>query len=814
MRYIARFFVIMTFLLTSHLYASIGKVSLLKGEAFVQRGADKLSLQNGTNLEEQDVITTSKNTQIQLIFEDKTVITLGGDSRFKIKEYFNDAVEPKAKFKFEKGAFKSITGQIGKIAPENFILETKTATIGIRGTIMAGTVDMGPLIQNPPTPQGNPDNDVPPQGGSAGDSIFCLSGASAVSSNGSQVLLNAGQKTSTFAGTGPTAPSPITSADLAGLYQGLGAGPDSGSGPGPGAGGGGAGASTSQAGFTKTPELLSSVEQSHSEDTTYQNLQNLATTRSLTGFGTSMYYLDGQQYSIGDTVNLILANESVASGTISLSREPSPEPLTMNANTLNISTVDPNSDYLYWGTWTSMQMDSGSTLQASNDNNWVAGTKAVSAANYITTLQNDITRTPILTYTGNVIGNTYDSNGLSSSILIDTYNKVLLQFNLGTSNPIDETNSLITFSSNGDFWSLKLISSYLENGLFSASFNSVNSSVNEVNNVSGSLSGMFYGPSANAAGGVFQALDYYGNTALGVFKTIKESSFYYPENFTPSLATETNPAGSVNFTGFATSEYILSGVHYTSSSDTLSLDFDNLLTYGTISLAGRNDQFSLYREIEDDNTLTYIDRNNFVIKDFDAGKGWMQTDSTNYTNDYVSWGYWAVNSTDNSQLTNNINYWVGGDEANASLAAEHIAALITNTQITTSYTYNGHSIGYVQDATTQARDMIDPTTNNAVVLNFDFGGGAGSLKNTSYIKFQTTDTQKVWQINPSGLIPTDGTQFSVTNANTLKVNDIIQNSSTSVVNGKFYGDVAQAIGGTFNAATSTATAVGVFKAVR
>ncbi|MBV5330902.1 FecR domain-containing protein, partial [bacterium] len=97
-----------------------------------------ITLANGTALEQHDVITTKTNSQVQLTFEDKTIITLGSESILDIKEYLNDAQDPKAKFKFNQGTFKSITGQIGKKAPENFNLETKTATIGIRGTTVAG----------------------------------------------------------------------------------------------------------------------------------------------------------------------------------------------------------------------------------------------------------------------------------------------------------------------------------------------------------------------------------------------------------------------------------------------------------------------------------------------------------------------------------------------------------------------------------------------------------------------------------------------------------------------------------------------------
>lgn len=105
-----------TLLLSSTLLASVGKVSLLKGEASLERNALLSALRNGATLKEKDIIKTSKEAQIQLIFDDKTVITLGSESEFKIEEYLSDASNSKAKFKFNQGVFKTITGSIGKNA--------------------------------------------------------------------------------------------------------------------------------------------------------------------------------------------------------------------------------------------------------------------------------------------------------------------------------------------------------------------------------------------------------------------------------------------------------------------------------------------------------------------------------------------------------------------------------------------------------------------------------------------------------------------------------------------------------------------------
>jgi hypothetical protein len=72
--------ILMCLILSTPVWAAIGKVSLLKGEAIANRDQKIVSLASGAALEEHDIITTRANSQIQLTFEDKTVITLGSES--------------------------------------------------------------------------------------------------------------------------------------------------------------------------------------------------------------------------------------------------------------------------------------------------------------------------------------------------------------------------------------------------------------------------------------------------------------------------------------------------------------------------------------------------------------------------------------------------------------------------------------------------------------------------------------------------------------------------------------------------------------
>ena len=62
-----RFMLVSLILLSTTLWAGVGKVALLKGEATLERGVQKLALQNGTALEEKDIIKTSSKIKVLFI---------------------------------------------------------------------------------------------------------------------------------------------------------------------------------------------------------------------------------------------------------------------------------------------------------------------------------------------------------------------------------------------------------------------------------------------------------------------------------------------------------------------------------------------------------------------------------------------------------------------------------------------------------------------------------------------------------------------------------------------------------------------------
>ena len=122
-------------------FANIGKIVALKGTALLLTQNSEVQIKVGTILSQKDVIKTNKNSKLQILFEDQTIISLGPKSHFKIDSYFfNKKKESKATFSMLSGTFRTITGKIGKIAPRNFKLKTKSTSIGIRGTQIVANI--------------------------------------------------------------------------------------------------------------------------------------------------------------------------------------------------------------------------------------------------------------------------------------------------------------------------------------------------------------------------------------------------------------------------------------------------------------------------------------------------------------------------------------------------------------------------------------------------------------------------------------------------------------------------------------------------
>lgn len=114
----------------------IGMVVSLRGKGRIT-SADgaKRALKMGAPIYVGDRIDTGLGAYTQVTFKDRSKIALHGSSDFKVDSYayqLNGEVQYKSSV--DNGMLSFMAGQIGKIAPQNFKVETATAVVGIRGT--------------------------------------------------------------------------------------------------------------------------------------------------------------------------------------------------------------------------------------------------------------------------------------------------------------------------------------------------------------------------------------------------------------------------------------------------------------------------------------------------------------------------------------------------------------------------------------------------------------------------------------------------------------------------------------------------------
>jgi len=120
------------------LFASVGKITALKGEVYIERNGALNFAKVGAKLELKDKVVTKERSKALLLFNDQTSITVGKNASMAVEKFVFDtnvASNNQANFKFGQGVFRTITGKIGKLNKSKFQIKTSTASIGIRGTV-------------------------------------------------------------------------------------------------------------------------------------------------------------------------------------------------------------------------------------------------------------------------------------------------------------------------------------------------------------------------------------------------------------------------------------------------------------------------------------------------------------------------------------------------------------------------------------------------------------------------------------------------------------------------------------------------------
>ena len=122
---------------------AIGQVSSVSGKAYVVRSNGvREEVGAGDPIYQGDVIETADGAAIDILFVDQTTFALGGDARLAIDKLVYDPAskEGSSSYSLLKGMFVFSSGEIAKINPLDMTVKTTVATIGIRGTTVAGEV--------------------------------------------------------------------------------------------------------------------------------------------------------------------------------------------------------------------------------------------------------------------------------------------------------------------------------------------------------------------------------------------------------------------------------------------------------------------------------------------------------------------------------------------------------------------------------------------------------------------------------------------------------------------------------------------------
>ena len=121
----------------------IGQVKDLTGQAFAVRAdGTRVALSAGDPVYQGDVIETGAGAAINLLFVDETTFALGDQARLALDEMvYNPASQQgSSSFSILKGVFVFVSGQVAATDNTKMTVTTPVATIGIRGTKVAGDV--------------------------------------------------------------------------------------------------------------------------------------------------------------------------------------------------------------------------------------------------------------------------------------------------------------------------------------------------------------------------------------------------------------------------------------------------------------------------------------------------------------------------------------------------------------------------------------------------------------------------------------------------------------------------------------------------
>lgn len=120
-----------------------GYVKTALGHISIVRGSQVIIAEVGSGIKSNDVIITSKDASVGIVFRDNTRLSLGEMTELDIKEYKFTPVDKEYSFSLylKRGKVLYTSGKLSKLAPESIDFQTPRATVGVRGTKFLVEVD-------------------------------------------------------------------------------------------------------------------------------------------------------------------------------------------------------------------------------------------------------------------------------------------------------------------------------------------------------------------------------------------------------------------------------------------------------------------------------------------------------------------------------------------------------------------------------------------------------------------------------------------------------------------------------------------------
>ena len=116
--------------------APVGQVKTVKGEAWIERGAQRIPVAVGTAVEPTDVLRTGKDGSLGISFVDNSRMALGPRSQLAIERFEFDSTTHDGRFdtRLRKGTLSAVSGKIAHRSPEAMTVRTRSTILAVRGT--------------------------------------------------------------------------------------------------------------------------------------------------------------------------------------------------------------------------------------------------------------------------------------------------------------------------------------------------------------------------------------------------------------------------------------------------------------------------------------------------------------------------------------------------------------------------------------------------------------------------------------------------------------------------------------------------------